>query len=54
MSPRLPRLKENKPGARSKGQGRGVAETALAKSDDKGERPETHAKRRWRWSGCFL
>lgn len=54
VSPRLPSQKENKPGARSKGRGRGVVETALAKSDNKRERPETHAKRRWRWKGCFL
>lgn len=39
---------ENKRGARNKGQGRGVAETGLARSDDKGERQETQAKRRWR------
>lgn len=39
VSPWFPGPEENKPGARSKGQGRGVAEAS--RIDDKGERPET-------------
>lgn len=40
VSPRFPSPKRNKLGARSKGQGRGVAEAGLANPYDKGERLE--------------
>lgn len=48
VSLRFPGPEENKPGTRSKGRERGVAETGPASSADKGERQETQAKSRWR------